>query len=195
MLRFRILKRRDWRAALRLEEAFWEVLDEAARADNMKLAEYVKNAFERPHGDAKNQSSVLRVQALEYLSKRRRALEKMAEMQNVLGAALAAPAPCFVLNSARKLLNHNREFHALVASSARIASEGGASSAHLTLDVPVPKLIELLEGNPSNAFVCGYTIRIQASSQQIRGKARVTLAKVANVPLLVGYVLDTRITA
>ena len=190
-LRFKILKRRGWKASFRLEEAFWDVLDEAAVAGNLKLTDYVKDTLERLDDSGRNHSSALRVQALEYLLARCRSLEKLGELQNIVNAALASPAPCFVLNSARKLVSHNREFHNLVASAAQQVVEGGVSSAHLTLDVPVPKLIDLLRQKPGSALVCGYSI--QANSQRLRGRARVALATGADQPVLVGYILDTRV--
>jgi soluble lytic murein transglycosylase-like protein len=100
------------------------VLEEAGKARGTKLADHVKDMVEKLDDSARNQSSALRVGALEYLVERCRALEKLGELANVVGAAMAAPVPCFVLNAARKLVNHNREFHNLVASAAQQATQG-----------------------------------------------------------------------
>jgi predicted DNA-binding ribbon-helix-helix protein len=189
-LKFRILKRRGWKGSFRLEEAFWQVLEDAAKSGSMKLSDYVKDMVERLDDSARNQSSALRVRAVEYLLERCRALEKLGDLQNIVGAALASPVPCFVLNAARKLVSHNREFYNLVASAAQQVAQGEVSSAHLTLDAPVPKLIDLLAQKPGSALSCGYSIR--TNSQVLRGRARVALAMAQDQPVLVGYILESR---
>jgi len=185
--RFRILKRGGWKAGFRLEEVFWDVLEDAARSENMRLAEYIRVALEKNGGDATNNSSMLRVQAIGYLLALRR--ETKGQLQDLLNAALAAPTPCFVLNSDRKLIGHNREFHALVYSTAERAA-GGATSAHLALNVPIGKLIQVLDEQPAKAIVCDYAIRLDANAGRLKGKAKVSLIRIDGAPLLVGYIVE-----
>ncbi len=189
-LKFRILKRQGWKASFRLEEIFWQVLGDAARSKSLKIADYVKDAIDRTGGDARNQSSALRVHAAEFLVARCRALQENREAGSAINAALASPSPCFVLSSARKLINHNREFYDFVSAADALVSPAGVSSALLTLDAEVPKLIDLLASKPGNALTCGYTLRIDA--RLLRGKARVTLVTQNDAKLLVGYILDSR---
>ncbi len=65
----------------------------------------------------------------------------------------------------------------------------GVSSALLTLDAEVPRLIDLLASKPGNALTCGYALRIDA--RLLRGKARVVLVAQNDAKLLVGYILDS----
>jgi len=188
-LRFRILKRQGWKASFRLEEIFWQVLSEAAQAKNLKVADYVKDTIERLDDDGCNQSSALRVHAVEYLLGRCRALQDQGNLNGVIATALATPSPCFVLSSARQLINHNREFQEFVAAASAQISPAGVAQVLLTLDVEVPKLIDLLESKPGNVLTCGYSLRID--SRLIRGRARVALLAQNNVKVLVGYVLDS----
>lgn len=188
--RFRILKHRGWKASFRLEEAFWDVLGEAARSKSMKIADYIKTTLEQFDGNARNQSSGLRVHALEFLRERCRAMERAGGVQNMINAALASPSPCFVLNAARQLINHNREFYDFVASLAGASAPGSVSSAQLTLDVAVPKLIDVLGSKPGTALTCGYAIKIDA--RLVRGKAKLILAADSNATMLIGYILDAQ---
>jgi predicted DNA-binding ribbon-helix-helix protein len=188
-LKFRILKRQGWKASFRLEEIFWQVLGDAARSKNIKIADYVKDAIDRAGSDSRNQSSALRVHAAEFLVARCHTLQERGEAGSSINAALAAPSPCFVLSSARKLINHNREFYDFVSAAGALVSPGGVSSALLTLDAEVPKLIDLLGSKPGNTLTCGYTLRIDA--RLLRGKARVALVAQNDAKLLVGYILDS----
>jgi predicted DNA-binding ribbon-helix-helix protein len=192
-LRFRILKRKTWKAGFRLEEIFWNVLAEAARYEKVKIADYVKAATEGDDYGAANKTASLRVRAVEFLRRSRDKLEQNGRPENMLRAALAAPTPCFVLNPERKLIGHNAEFHTLVYSAAEKMSPGGGS-AHLTLNVPIDRLIEVLEERPDKTVTCDYVIRIGPSAGPLRGRARMTLVKTSLSPMLLGYVLDAKVT-
>ena len=188
-LRFRILKRQGWKASFRLEEIFWQILSEAAHRKNLKVADYVKDTIERFKGDARNQSSALRVHAAEYLLARCHALQAHGSISNLIGAALAAPSPCFVLSPARTLINHNQEFQDFVAAVSAQISPSGATQALLTLDAEVPKLIDLLQSKPGNVLTCGYSLRVD--SRLLRGRARVALIAQNDIKVLVGYILES----
>ncbi len=115
-----------------------------------------------------------------------RALQEHGEAGSSINAALAAPSPCFVLSSGRKLINHNREFYDFVSAAGRARFAQGRFIGLLTLDAEVPKLIDLLASKPGNALTCGYTLRIDA--RLLRGKARVALIAQNDAKLLVGYI-------
>ena len=192
-VRFRILKRKTWKAGFRLEEIVWDILAEAARFKKMKLADYIRAAIEGDGYGAANKSALLRVRVIEYLQRRRQELENKTSPENMLRAALSAPTPCFVLNAEKKLVGHNVEFHSLVYSAAEKMSRG-ANSAHLTLNVPIGRLIEVLDERPDKAVTCDYAVQIDRSAGPLRGRARVTLIKTSVGPLLLGYVLEAKVT-
>lgn len=186
-MRFRIFKRGAWRRAFRLEEAYWDVLEQAAHEGGLKIADYVKALVDAQEGSDANLSSMLRVHALEWLRSRARSLEKGQDTREILHAALAAPLPCFVISASRALVNFNGEFSGYVVGRAQAASEDDVSKARLSLDVPVDKLIELLSAQPGRAVLCGFTIR--TSLAIATGRAKVTLAQPSRRDLLVGYIL------
>lgn len=196
--RFRIFRRGEWRRAFRLEQVFWEALEEAAAARGLKLADHVRAIVEGEEAEgagdgqaapteAANSSSLLRVHAAQWLQSRIARLEVAQGQREVLHAALAAPLPCFVISATRALVSFNTEFSAYVTGRAQAASAEDVSKARLTLDVPVDRLIEVLAGQPGRVVICGFTIRTSAAIAS--GRARVTLAQPSRRDLVVGYIL------
>lgn len=197
--RFRIFRRGDWRRAFRLEQVFWDALEEAAAARGLKLADHVRaivdgeadaapgDAPQPARTDAPNASSLLRVHAAQWLRERIAGLAVAQAQREVLHAALAVPVPCFVISATRALVSFNPEFSAYVTGRAQAASAEDVSKARLTLDVPVDKLIEVLAGQPGRVVICGFTIRTSAAIAS--GRARVTLAQPSRRDLVVGYIL------
>lgn len=197
--RFRIFRRGAWRRAFRLEQVFWDALEEAAAARGLKLADHVRaivegeddeapgGAQEGARAEAANSSSLLRVHAAQWLQSRIARLEVAQGQREVLHAALAVPVPCFVISATRALVSFNTEFSAYVTGRAQAASAEDVSKARLTLDVPVDKLIEVLAGQPGRVVICGFTIRTSAAIAS--GRARVTLAQPSRRDLVVGYIL------
>ncbi|MHB2169187.1 ribbon-helix-helix domain-containing protein [Alsobacter sp. R-9] len=187
-LRFRVLRRGDWRRAFRLEQAFWTTLEEEARLQGRKLADHVRHILENaPAIEGGNDSSLLRVHAVRWLDEKLRRLEQRQERREVLHAALAAPLPCFVISANRALVTYNAEFSAYVTGRAQAASDEDVSKARLTLDVPVDRLIDVLRDPPGRVVMCGFSIRTSAAIAS--GRARVTLAQPSRTDLVVGYIV------
>lgn len=186
-MRFRIFKRGPWRRAFRLEEAYWEVLEQAAFEAGFKIADYVKALVDAsPEPDA-NQSSMLRVHAVAWLKARVDRLKVGQDPREILHAALAAPVPCFVISATRALVNYNAEFSSYVVGRAQAASEDDVSKARLSLDVPIDRLIDVLTAPPGRAVICGFTIR--TSLAIATGRAKVTLAQPSRREMVVGFIL------
>jgi predicted DNA-binding ribbon-helix-helix protein len=186
-LRFRVLKRGEWRRAFRLEDEFWTVLEEAAAAEGLKIADYVRGLLERTGEDAANASSLLRVTAVAYMTGQRDRLLRSTTMAEVVHPAIAAPVPCFVVSEKRALVSFNAEFSNYVMARTQAVDRDEVGKARLTLDVPVDKLIEILSQPPGRVALCGFTIRTPSATAT--GRARVTLAQPSRRDLVVGYVM------
>ncbi len=186
-LRFRVFRRGDWRRAFRLEEVFWDALQEAADERGLKLADHVRALVEAEPAEAANSSSLLRTHAMVWLRARAARLQVAQGQREILHAALAAPSPCFVISATRALVSFNGEFSAYVTGRAQAASAEDVSKARLTLEHPVDRLIELLASQPGRVIICGFTIRTSAAIAS--GRARVTLVQPSRRDLVVGYIL------
>lgn len=183
---FRVLRRRGWRKAFRLEAIFWETLEAAARDKGLRLTEFVHDLVV---GQPGNQASALRVAAAGWLWRRYRLLQKKTAPARLIGLLQAAPVPSFAIDQSRKLVAHNNEFADLVRADARADSEShDISTARLALDAPLNALIAELEKNPGKILTCGYTIR-HDSTRRV-GRARVILVPAEKGRTIVGYILS-----
>jgi len=187
-LRFRIFKRGAWRRAFRLEDAFWEALERAAKDQEKKLGDYVKQLTESSAPDA-NISSLMRVRAMEWLKERCLALETAQIPKKLLQGVLAAPVPCFVISASRELVASNPDFTTYVTAHARPGETSEATKVQMSMDVPVQKLLETLASEQGKAMTCGFSIK--TSGIVLSGRARVSLVHPDRRDLIVGYVLET----
>lgn len=183
--RFRVFKRGSWRRAFRLEDVFWDTLEDAAAAEGMKLADYVKR-LTGAFGPDVNVSSQMRVRVVEWLARRCRALEAVATPDRLMPSVLAAPVPCFVISAGRDLVRSNAEFQVYLTGRTRAAGVEGPASVTMALDAPVARVVALLASEEGRALACGFTIRCGTIS--LAGRARVTLLPPGR-DLIVGYVL------
>ena len=186
-LRFRIFKRGSWRRAFRLEDVFWEALERAARDEQLKLGDYVKQLADSSAPDA-NISSLMRVRAMEWLNRRCEMLEAAQAPARLLPAVMAAPVPCFVISASRELVASNAEFTGYVTAQAKPDAAAQSTKVHMSLDMPVQKLLEKLSEAPGRTVACGFSIRTPAAL--LLGRARLSLLHAERRDMLVGYVLD-----
>lgn len=183
--RFRLFKRGPWRKAFRLEDVFWDVLEQAAASEGLKLADYVRR-LAAPFGPEVNVSSQIRVRVVEWLVRRCRLLEQAQAPDRLMASVLAAPVPCFVISAGRDLVRSNAEFQAYLAERAGLAQAGEPGSVTMALDAPVSRIVALLAAGDGRALACGFTLRSGATTMS--GRARVALLPPGR-DLVVGYVL------
>jgi predicted DNA-binding ribbon-helix-helix protein len=186
-LRFRIFKRGTWRRAFRLEDVFWDALESAAKSEQKKLGDFVKQLTDSSAPDA-NISSLMRVRAMEWLNARCADLEAAQDPRRMLQSLMAAPVPSFVISASRELVSSNAEFTAFVTAHARPGRPAEPTKVHMSLDVSVQKLIDLLVAEHGRPVACGFSIK--TSDAQVSGRARLALVQPQMRDLLVGYVLD-----
>ncbi len=184
--RFRVLRRRGWRKAFRLEAIFWETLEAAAQDNGLRLTEFVHDLVV---GQPGNQTSALRVAAAGWLWRRYRQLRKKTAPVRLIDLLQAAPVPSFAIDQSRRLVAHNREFVDLVRADTRADFEShDISTARLALDAPLDALMGELEKNPGKILTCGYSIRLGATRRV--GRARVILVPAEKGRTIVGYILS-----
>jgi predicted DNA-binding ribbon-helix-helix protein len=186
-LRFRIFKRGAWRRAFRLEDVFWDALEGAAQDEQKKLGDFVKQITDTSAPDA-NISSLMRVRAMEWLNERCKALDLAQSPQMLLPAVLAVPVPCFVISASRELVASNADFTTYVTARQRPSGDSQTTKVHMSLDVPVQKLLDTLTREPGKSATCGFSIRTPGAV--LLGRAKLSLLHPARRDLLVGYVLE-----
>ncbi len=171
-LRFRILKRGDWRRAIKLEEIFWKSLEEMAAQEGLKLTDYVRSVLDALPDHA-NQTAELRAHVA------RRLHDRLAETQERLagsgasGMLQAAPVPGFVTGPGLGLIAYNGEFLRLIRRAAAREEHQGVPQARLNLDAPLSHIVDLLARSRPRPLECGFTLTVD--HRAMRGRVRVCL--------------------
>lgn len=184
-LRFRVIRHDGWQKGIRLEKLFWETLTRAARAAGDTLAGHVHALLQR--AGVANGTSELRVAALRYLADEVAALEKAGKPARIVAAMLAAPVAGFAITVERRIYAANRDFMALLRAN---LAQGGAlrslESVRLSLDLPIPTLLDAIEQAGKETVVCGF--KVASDERSFSGRARVLLAPANGEPIIVAYV-------
>lgn len=192
-LRFRVVRQEDWRKGIRLEQLYWNALGEAARASGETLAGLVRRiAGEDAEGNA---TARLRVAAARHLSDEAARLRGALNPRRVVAAMQAAPVPSFAVTRDRRIYSCNREFMALVHANLAtgIQQTRGLDTVRLSFDVPIPRLLDVLNDSDKEAVLCAF--RVNADGTGFSGNARVRLAPAAGEPILVAYVMPAKAQA
>ncbi len=185
--RFRILKRGDWQRALRLEEIFWSILEAAAKANALKLTDYVRGILDGKDG-TRNQSSELRVAAATWLKERLEDRERRLRQAGPAQFLKGVPVPGFIISGSRGLVAYNAEFVNFVRQSADKHDVPRVSEARLTLDLQIDQIIETLREGTRSTLDRRFELALNA--QRLRGRVRVSL-----VPGSEGYDVMGFVTA
>ena len=187
--RFRVVRHEDWRKGIRLEQLFWNVIASAARASGETLAGYVHRIA--GGSESANSTSDLRVAAARFLVDRLEGLRDAQQPRRIVAAMQSAPIPSFAVTLDRKIYSCNREFMALLHSNlARGDEDGPLDTVHLSFDVPIPRLLEVLGEAEKDAVLCGF--RVSTDDAGFSGNARVRLAPAVGEPILVAFVMPGR---
>lgn len=185
--RFRVLRCNGMRKAYRLEEVFWRLLEAAARKSGMRLSDYVSQAVaERTESTG---ASALRVAAATWAARKYSDLQRATAPDRLLRLVQSAPCACFAIGANRSLVSYNHEFAEAVRSSMATGQTPiDVSTARLSLDVPLQRVIELLRSGDKESIDCGYAIHV-GSARRI-GKARVLLLPAESSTILVGFLVS-----
>ncbi|HEX2257859.1 MAG TPA: ribbon-helix-helix domain-containing protein [Afifellaceae bacterium] len=186
-LRFRALRCNGTRKAFRLEVLFWQLLEAAARASGLRLSDYINHAVSE--GKGANGASALRVAAAGWVAGRYAELQSKTAPERLLRLVQLAPCACFAIGANRALLSYNQEFADAVRSNMAVGQMPiDVSTARLSLDVPLQRVIELLRSGEKESIDCGYAIHV-GTARRI-GKARVLLLPAESATILVGFLVS-----
>jgi predicted DNA-binding ribbon-helix-helix protein len=170
--RFRILRRGNWRRALRLEPIFWTALELAARENSMKLTDYVRTLIP-DGGRAGNQTSRLRAHAAQWMHERLIDSERRLAESGPARMLKAVPLPGFIIGGERGLIAYNGDFMKFVHDVADKERIPRVSDARLNLDAPIERIVETLRESTRPALECGFHLTL--NDRRIRGRVRASL--------------------
>lgn len=172
-LRFRILKRGDWRRAIKLEDVFWSALELAAARENAKLTDYVRAVLDAAPEGA-NQTAHLRVHAARVLRDGLANAERRLSETSAGEILKASPAPGFIVTSGLGLVGYNAAFARRMVEAARLVPGEPLPAARMSLEAPIDAIAAAIRKTRPKALECGFTLTIGASV--LRGRIRACLA-------------------
>lgn len=108
----RIIQFQGKRSCIRLEDVYWNILEDAARAKKLKFNELVHAYYHDPRGE-RNKTAYLRCQAVEWLSHQVEVANqqlhlKNTELQSILKVTVQ---PAFVFSKLQSVSRHNQSFN------------------------------------------------------------------------------------
>lgn len=144
--RFRILTVNGKRRAFALEPIFWDILEEAAEAESLRVGEYVSRLLE--NASRTNHSAFLRVKAAEWVERRREQFRDKDLLAVGHRIAASHSGPCFVIDQLGLIAAHNKAFSDLLRSEAKPLNEPEKLNVQLRLGITVTDMMRLLKENP-----------------------------------------------
>jgi predicted DNA-binding ribbon-helix-helix protein len=139
-MKFRVLRLGTSRKAFRLENPFWQALEIVAREKGRSLEEEISAKLDTLP-DGANQSSALRVGAIEDMIAFWQVAESRASRLQWAHVLEASPAPAFALTESRKILCVNT---ALVKAVRGHRLAPGAAPTEISIDLPAQAVSEAL---------------------------------------------------
>ena len=108
----RIIQFQGKRSCIRLEDVYWDILEDAARKKKVKFNELVHAYYHDPRGE-RNKTAFLRCQAVEWLSHQVETANeqlhlKNTELQSILKVTVQ---PAFVFSKLQSVSRHNQSFN------------------------------------------------------------------------------------
>jgi len=107
----RIIQFQGKRSCIRLEDVYWNILEDAAREKKLKFNELVHRFYHDPRGE-RNKTAFLRCQAVEWLSEQVESANeqlhlKNSELHSILKVTVQ---PAFVFSKLQSVSRHNQGF-------------------------------------------------------------------------------------
>ncbi len=166
----RVLQHNGKRISVKLEDVFWEQLDEIASNQGQTLSLLVHQALK----DAPpflNKTSALRVFCLKNIQRKIHAAELNQTTTNLTGFLTACPFPVFVLSMARKITFHNRAFKdTFLAQDPDDSNDFSGGSPRLTFSQPINRVFSYLNTHPLSVVTgqMGFTIGGESHYNKVR---------------------------
>lgn len=139
-MKFRVLRLGRSRKAFRLENSFWQALEIIARQGGRTLEDEIRSKLDKASQDA-NQSSALRVGAIEDMIAFWQMAESRAARLQWAHVLEASPTPAFALTESRRIICANAALMKAVRGH-RLA--GGTSPAEIAIELPAQAVEEAL---------------------------------------------------
>ncbi|NNC36223.1 MAG: hypothetical protein HKO02_02105 [Hyphomonadaceae bacterium] len=145
----RIIQFQGKRSCIRLEDVYWNILEDAAREKKLKFNELVHSYYHDPRGE-RNKTAFLRCQAVEWLSGQVEAAHeqlhlKNSELHSILKVTVQ---PAFVFSKMQSVSRHNQGFHDWIKE--HIGARAGAmdqSKLRVSFRRSYTALMDLLDEN------------------------------------------------
>ena len=182
---YRAISTPGGRRGIRLENAYWAVLNELADEQNQTLGQLIEVV--RVEGaEAKNLTSLLRVNCLVWLRDKLHAISNMSDDRMIRSILNAVPTPAIALASGRNLQAFNQPFLSLVTDAFDVTNVNALPAGlRLVMDVQIDKLIEQLQANENRPIQVG--IAIGVDERRFRQQLRVILAPKADQKVILGF--------
>ena len=142
-MKFRVLRLGRSRKAFRLENPFWQALEIVAREKGRSLEEEISAKLDTLP-DGANQSSALRVGAIEDMIAYWQVAESRASRLSWTHVLEASPTPAFALTESRRIICANAALVKAVRGH-RLAAEAGPSE--IAIELPAQAVEEALRSS------------------------------------------------
>ena len=150
----RIIQYQGRRSCIRLEDIYWEVLEDEARTRQCKFNELVHQYYHDPRGE-RNKTAYLRCQAVDWLSKKvKRANDKLHLHSSELRAVLRATVqPAILFSGEQSVSRYNQAFRAWLDSNVHAMSpHPDYTKLRISFRRSFDVLMELLETGRGSAI-------------------------------------------
>lgn len=167
---FRIFKRDGERRAFRLETAFWDVLERAAKQQGRRIGDLVFDIIRRSE-TSNNLSSVLRSYALMWLDDQLRSNDDRIVLTSAVAVLNASPSAGLILDEKHYILAYNKAIIDFIQQRVgpRIPE---IKEVRLSFDVSIPKILEIVGNHAEKVVECGF--RLVSMGVPVSGRARVS---------------------
>ncbi len=185
---FRAVSIASKRKGLRLENIFWQTLEQASREDNMPLSTILLSVDEAGE-KSPNLSSFARAYSAIWLKKKLDHARAVASFDQVIRTINSCPSPVFVTSQDRRLRAYNPAFLRYVRRHIPMEDlEVAPKNLRLQMDTGSAELIEQLKTEKETILNVGFTFGF--NERRVRGRLNAVLASCWNEDLVTAYVLE-----
>lgn len=191
-LEFRTLTFQHKRHAFKLESIFWRVLEAAANANGISLAQFVSNVVSAP-SDHSNKSSILRVAAAQWLMSRWLAVSEKSISQKTLARVIkTSPIPAFIVSNTQAIEAPNEAFMRMLDAFGDEGEGGARPAISIRFRSDVASLVQRCRSNATGYLVDELVFQVGQQTRILQ--ARITAIESANAQPLgfIVYIADEK---
>ena len=191
-IEFRALTFQHKRHAFKLESIFWRVLEAAANANSMSLAQFISNVVSAPC-DRSNKASMLRVAAAQWLMSRLLAVsEKSMSQKTVARVIKTSPVPAFIVSNTQAIEAPNEAFMRMLDGFEDEGLGSARSDISLRFRSDVASLLQRCKSNAAGYLVDELVFQVGQQRRILR--ARIAAIESINAQPLgfVVYIADEK---